>query len=95
MSARCTFAHVDLAALQSNFRALGRFLAAHAAAPSAPGIVAVVKANAYYGALLWGSHEDAGAMLLACADIEEAIVLRQAGRRFSCSGRRRERIRRT
>jgi alanine racemase len=82
MSARCTFAHVDLAALQSNFRALSEFLAANAGGlRKAPGIISVVKANAYgHGAPAVGmALQEAGATLLACADIEEAIVLREAG----------------
>ncbi|HUP38962.1 MAG TPA: alanine racemase [Vicinamibacterales bacterium] len=46
-----------------------------------PGIVAVVKANAYgHGAPAVAlALEDAGAKILSCADIEEAIVLRKAG----------------
>ena len=98
MSARCTFAHVDLGALQSNFRAISEFLAANSGSPKgehydssvrsadlqvghAPGIIAVVKANAYgHGAPpIALALQDAGAKLLACADIEEAIVLRTAG----------------
>ena len=91
MSARCTFAHVDLGALQSNFRAISEFLARNAD-PSvggvqsrrdrdAPGIIAVVKANAYgHGApAVANALQDAGATILACADIEEAVVLRKAG----------------
>ena len=79
MSVRCTFAHVDLAALQSNFRAIGGFLAGEQG--PAPGIIAVVKANAYgHGAPAVGlALEGTGATMLACADIEEAIVLRKAG----------------
>ncbi len=44
-------------------------------------MIAVVKANAYgHGAPEVGlALEDAGAALLACADIEEGIVLREAG----------------
>lgn len=78
MSARCTFAHVDLGALQSNFRAISEFLAGNRAAP---GIIAVVKANAYgHGAPAVGlALQQAGARILACADIEEAVVLRKAG----------------
>lgn len=85
MTHRCTFAHVDLAALQSNFRAVRAHVSGgHAPeAPSSrpPGIIAVVKANAYgHGAAQVGrALEQAGADLLACADIEEGIVLRQAG----------------
>ena len=84
MSARSTFAHVDLAALQSNFRAISEFLANNSGSPDGartPGIIAVVKANAYgHGApAVARALQDAGATLLACADIEEAIVLREAG----------------
>jgi len=82
MSARCTFAHIDLARLKSNFHAISEFLNSeqHPASP-APGIIAVVKANAYgHGAPAVGlALEEAGAHILACADIEEAIVLRKAG----------------
>ncbi len=79
---RCTFAHVDLDALESNYRAIQSFLASrtpHGAPP--PGIVAVVKANAYgHGAApVAGALERAGATMLACADIEEGIALREAG----------------
>ena len=89
MSVRCTFAHVDLTALQANFRAIARFVSdpvnqpalGAAGRPNGPGVVAVVKANAYgHGAAAVGrALQDAGATLLACADIEEAVVLRQAG----------------
>ncbi len=123
---RCTVAHVDLDALESNFRAVARFLAApagesaggpdpararidraapHAPSPSTgargslssvegseraasprvegPGIIAVVKANAYgHGSVPVGlALERAGATMLACADIEEAIALREGGLR--------------
>ena len=49
--------------------------------PCAPGIIAVVKANAYgHGAPRVAlALQEAGATMLACADIEEAIVLRNAG----------------
>jgi alanine racemase len=82
---RCTFAHVDLEALKSNFRAISGFLARpRATRPTRrapPGIIAVVKANAYgHGAGPVGlALEQAGATMLACADIEEAIALRDAG----------------
>ena len=77
---RCTFAHVDLAALKSNFRAIAEFLATNTEAGT-PGIIAVVKANAYgHGAPAVGlALQEAGATILACADIEEGIVLRKAG----------------
>jgi alanine racemase len=95
---RSTVAHVDLAALQSNFRAIRDFVSAGVAGTrrspdgdrespittrqaSVPGVIAVVKANAYgHGAPRVGlALEAAGADVLACADIEEGIVLRQAG----------------
>jgi alanine racemase len=46
-----------------------------------PGIIAVVKANAYgHGAAAVGpALEAAGASMLACADIEEGVALREAG----------------
>ena len=80
MSTRCTFAHVDIAALQSNFRAISKFLSNNAGSPT-PGIIAVVKANAYgHGAPAVAlALQEAGAKILACADIEEAVVLRKAG----------------
>jgi alanine racemase len=95
---RSTVAHVDLAALQANFKAIQNFLAAGTADPShlrrsavsvgqggprrpVPQVIAVVKANAYgHGAERVAlALESAGAGLLACADIEEGIVLRRAG----------------
>lgn len=86
---RQTVAHVDLAAVRDNCRAIAAFLATTGAAAAdaavqparPPGIIAVVKANAYgHGAGEVGrALEQAGAAMLACADIEEAIALRQAG----------------
>jgi alanine racemase len=54
------------------------------ASPLVPRIIAVVKANAYgHGASEVGlALERAGAAMLACADIEEGIVLRRAGVRI-------------
>ena len=80
---RPTTARIDLAALQSNYRHIVEFLAeerARAGLP-APGVIAVVKANAYgHGAIeVARALEDAGADLLACADIEEGAALRAAG----------------
>jgi alanine racemase len=71
---RSTVAHVDLAALQANFRAIQEFV-------GGPRIIAVVKANAYgHGsARVALALEQAGATMLACADIEEGLVIRQAG----------------
>ena len=76
---RQTVAHVDLDAIRSNFRVLVDFLAASPG--GSPDVIAVVKANAYgHGApQVATALEDAGAAMLACADIEEGIVLRQAG----------------
>jgi alanine racemase len=77
---RPTAAHVDLGALKSNFRAVAEHLA-RARPSNPPGIIAVVKANAYgHGAgEVARALEDAGADLLACADIEEGAALRGAG----------------
>ncbi len=83
---RSTVARVDLGALRRNFRAIREFLGSGAAAGALatghpPSIVAVVKANAYgHGAEAVAlALEAEGARLLACADIEEGIVLRRAG----------------
>lgn len=87
---RQTVAHIDLDAIRSNFRAVRTLLAARSShggpgtgSPPAPGVIAVVKANAYgHGAAEVAlALEDEGAAMLACADIEEAIVLREAGLR--------------
>jgi alanine racemase len=79
---RSTVARVDLDALKRNFAAIQQFLASEGAPP--PAIIAVVKANAYgHGAGPVGlALEQAGATMLACADIEEGVVLRQAGVRL-------------
>lgn len=76
---RSTVAHVDLGALQANFRALQEFVSRNA--PTPPAIIAVVKANAYgHGSQhVAVALERAGAAMLACADIEEGVVLRRAG----------------
>ena len=76
---RSTVARVDLAALQANFRAIQAFVADDTRVP--PQLIAVVKANAYgHGAARVAlALEQAGATMLACADIEEGIVLRRAG----------------
>ncbi|MGE0448120.1 MAG: alanine racemase [Vicinamibacterales bacterium] len=77
---RPTTARIDLDALKGNYRAIAAFLAGERP-PSAPRIIAVVKANAYgHGAAQVAlALEQAGADLLACADIEEGAVLRAAG----------------
>ena len=84
---RCTFAHVDLEALQFNFRSISDFLVFKTVrlkpdtTEQAPGIISVVKANAYgHGAPATAlALQKAGASMLAVADIEEGIVLRKAG----------------
>lgn len=72
---RPTFARVDVAALQSNLRAIQGLVGDRAR------LIAVVKANAYgHGAVEAArAFEAAGAAMLACADIEEGVVLREAG----------------
>ena len=86
---RCTSARVDLAAVRANYGAIAAYLAADAALGrgagralgAAPGIIAVVKANAYgHGAVpVARALAEAGASWLAVADIEEGIELREAG----------------
>jgi alanine racemase len=72
---RPTVARVDLDAVKNNLRAIATLVAGRAR------IVAVVKANAYgHGATEVGrALEDAGAAMLACADVEEGVVLRASG----------------
>jgi alanine racemase len=83
---RPTHAEIDLAALEHNFRAIAAYLVDGAAALGrpAPGIIAVVKANAYgHGAERVAlALEHAGARMLACADVEEGVALREAGVRL-------------
>jgi alanine racemase len=80
---RPTVARVDLDAVRHNVRAIRAMLDREAAAAgrSGPGIIAVVKANAYgHGAApVARACEEAGATMLACADIEEGVALRDAG----------------
>ena len=86
---RCTSARVDRSALESNFKAIATYLAGEAGLNRgagrgpvvAPGIIAVVKANAYgHGARhVAAVLEAAGATMLAVADIEEGVDLRNAG----------------
>jgi alanine racemase len=77
---RPTVARVDLVALKSNYQLIVERLAQERPA-GAPGVIAVVKANAYgHGAgQVARALEDAGADLVACADIEEGAALRAAG----------------
>jgi alanine racemase len=85
---RPTVARVDLGAIENNLRVIAAFVSvpfgdrptiSHRTSP--PGLIAVVKATAYgHGAAEVGlALERAGAAMLACADIEEGIVLRRAG----------------
>jgi alanine racemase len=80
---RPTLARIDLPALQSNYRAIVESLQRDRRTPDAegPGVIAVVKANAYgHGAAQIAlALEAAGADLVACADIEEGAALRAAG----------------
>jgi alanine racemase len=88
---RPTVARVDLQAIRSNLLTLKGLLSTGSdpdlsrnrknGVRPPPGIIAVVKANAYgHGAgQVALALEDAGAAMLACADIEEGIALRQAG----------------
>ena len=87
---RCTSARVDLAAVQANYRAIAAYLTrdaeinrARPERPTAPGILPVVKANAYgHGAVpVARALRDAGAAWLAVADLEEGLELRDAGDR--------------
>jgi len=77
---RPTVARIDLDALKSNYRHIVEHLRAEGG-ERAPGVIAVVKANAYgHGAgQVALALENAEADLLACADIEEGAALRDAG----------------
>jgi alanine racemase len=79
---RPTVARIDLAALRSNYRRIVRFVTGEEGrGVPPPGVIAVVKANAYgHGARQVAlALEDEGADLLACADIDEGAALRTAG----------------
>jgi alanine racemase len=78
---RPTVARVDLSAIKHNLHSLSQFLRISTGIGPQPQIIAVVKANAYgHGATEVAlALEGAGAAMLACADIEEAVVLRQGG----------------
>jgi len=77
---RPTVARIDLGALKSNYRHIVQRLSDEQRSKP-PAAIPVVKANAYgHGAgQIARALEDAGADLLACADIEEGAALRQAG----------------
>src|SRR5512144_1107744 len=79
---RPTVATVSLPAVQANVRAIAAMIARERdPSRDAPAIIAVVKANAYgHGAATVGlALESAGVAMLACADIEEGVTLREAG----------------
>ncbi len=79
---RQTVATVSLDAIGHNLRAITGMLARESPpGRGVPGIISVVKANAYgHGATRVGpALEAAGASILACADIDEGIRLREAG----------------
>ena len=77
---RPTFARIDLEALKANYRAIRRFVSRDAS-PGRPAVIAVVKANAYGHGVRAAALalEEAGSTMLACADIEEGVELRDAG----------------
>ena len=80
---RSTFVRVDLDALKHNYRAVRDHVGRNESADPAArrtGVIAVIKANAYgHGSAPVGlALEEAGATMLACADIEEGILLREA-----------------
>ena len=77
---RQTVARVDLDAIRRNFLNISEYVARERPA-NPPKLIAVVKANGYgHGAgQVARALEEAGADLLACADIEEGAALRAAG----------------
>jgi alanine racemase len=77
---RQTVARIDLHALKSNYQIIVDYLETGSGVVP-PRIISVVKANAYgHGAgQVALALEEAGADLLACADIEEGAALRAAG----------------
>ena len=83
IGARPTVAHVDLDALAANAAAITGLLAdgARRSGRTAPGVIGVVKANAYgHGAgPVALALEAAGVAMVACADVEEGVALREAG----------------
>lgn len=80
---RPTVARVDTAALSDNLRAIAGYVATRSSTLGrpTPRVIAVVKANAYgHGAVPAArAFGAAGAAMLACADIEEGISLREGG----------------
>jgi alanine racemase len=77
---RPTFAQIDLDTLKANYRALCDFVASDSQR-TPPQLIGVVKANAYGHGLVPVAQalEAAGATMVACADIEEGVELRDGG----------------
>ncbi len=75
---RPSIARIDLDALAANYRAIARFVGA---AHGGRRVIAVVKANAYGHGSAPAARAlvDEGAPMLACADVDEGIALREAG----------------
>ncbi len=78
---RSTVARVDLAALKSNFAAIRRYVSSMRAVEHLPrSSESSKRTRTVMERRASRSHsQEAGATMLACADIEEGIVLRQAG----------------
>ena len=77
---RPTFAQIDLDTLKANYRALRDFVASDPQT-TPPQLIGVVKANAYGHGLVPVARalETAGVTMVACADIEEGVQLRDGG----------------
>ena len=76
---RQTVAHVDLDAIRSNFRAIAEFLGAGSRGRARPGVIAVVKANAY------GHGAAQVALALEAGGRRDAGLRRHRGRRSCCA----------
>jgi alanine racemase len=79
---RPTVARIDLGALAHNAREIRAFMAARPGG-AVPALAGVVKANAYGHGAAEAARTlvGAGAAMLACADVEEALELRESGLR--------------
>ena len=77
---RQTVAHVDLGALAFNARAIRAFMAAGRGG-TVPALAGVVKAEAYGHGAVQAARTlvGAGVAVLACADVDEGLELREAG----------------
>lgn len=79
-----TFANIDLEALKANYLSVSEFIQRRSSKKlnKVPvNIIAVIKANAYgHGSIAVArALEEAGSFMLACADIEEGVKLRESG----------------